>query len=302
MKIINAHVHMIELQKMLSQQPDLEISTDIAVFRDLEKTLALTDPRNLLIQMEEAGISQSVLYACDAPIVYASNEYVSALCNRHPDKFIGFASVNPNRENAVEIIEKAIVQLGLRGMKFHPPLQNFYPNDRKIFPIYEKAIELNVPVVFHVGTTPFGSMVKLNQANPILLDDVACAFPELRIMLTHLGTLWHNESAMVVEKNPNVFIDTAAYIYEIEEILTDNLMKRVGEDKFIFGTDYPMPFGGTIHKMKDFVDCINRLDLSKKIKEKIFYKNFQLLLKGKQTSSIKAGDILKIMENMLDKQ
>ena len=298
MKIINAHVHMIELQKMLSLQPDMEISTDIAVFRDLKKTISLTDPRNLLIQMEDANISQSVLYACDAPIVYASNEFVSGLCEQYPDAFIGFASVNPNKEDAVEVIENAIVHLGLKGMKFHPPLQNFYPNDRKFFHIYEKAIELNVPVVFHVGTTPFGSMVKLNQADPLLLDDVACAFPELRILLTHLGTLWHNESFMVVEKNPNVYIDTSAYIYEIEELLTNNLIERVGEDKFIFGTDYPMPFGGTIHKMKDFVDCINRLDLSNVIKEKIFYKNFQLLLHGKVVSKMKAGDIYKIMGGM----
>jgi uncharacterized protein len=297
LKIINAHVHMIELQTMLSLQPDLEISTDIAVFRDLTKTLSLTDPGNLLLQMAEAGISQSVLYACEAPIVFASNEYVAALCKQYPNEFIGFASVNPQREDAVEVIEKAIVQLGLKGMKFHPPLQNFYPNDRKVFPLYEKAIELNVPVVFHVGTTPFGSMVRLDQANPILLDDVACAFPELRIMLTHLGTLWHNESFMVVEKNPNVFIDTAAYIYEIEELLTYNLIERVGEDKFIFGTDYPMPFGGTMHKMKDFVECVERLELSDKIKEKIFFKNFEMLLKGKETKKIKAGDILHYLGN-----
>jgi len=298
MQIINAHVHMIEIQAMLRQQPDLELSTDIAVFRDLEKTLSLTDPGILLSQMKEAGISQSVLYACEAPIVYASNEYVAGLCNQNPAAFIGFASVNPNREDAVEVIEKAIVQLGLKGMKFHPPLQNFYPNERRFFPIYEKAIELNVPVVFHIGTTPFGSMVKLNQADPLLLDEVACAFPELRILLTHLGTLWHNESFMVVEKNPNVFIDTAAYIYEIEDLLTENLLERIGEDKVIFGTDYPMPFGGVMHKMKDFVDCIYRLDLSDSTKEKIFHKNFETLLKGKETRKIKAGDILKLLEGM----
>lgn len=297
MKIINAHVHMIELQKMLSQQPDLEISTDLAVFRDLQNTLALTKPENLFKQMKEAGITQSVLYACEAPIVFASNEYVSNLCKQNPDNLIGFASVNPHRSDAVEVIADAIVNLGLKGMKFHPPLQNFYPNDRKVFPIYEKAIELNVPVVFHVGTTPFGSMFRLDQANPILLDEVACAFPELRIMLTHLATLWHNEAFMVVEKHPNVFIDTAAYIYEIEELLNANLMERVGEDKFIFGTDYPMPFGSTTHKMKDFVDCIKRLDLSAEIKEKIFYKNFEILLNGKKTEKISAGEILRNLLN-----
>jgi len=81
-------------------------------------------------------------------------------------------------------------------------------------------------------------------------------------------------------------------------LLTENLLERIGEDKVIFGTDYPMPFGGVMHKMKDFVDCIYRLDLSDSTKEKIFHKNFETLLKGKETRKIKAGDILKLLEGM----
>ena len=212
---------------------------------------------NLFQQMREAGVTQTVLFACEAPIVYSSNEYVAKLCAAFPEQLIGFASVLPQRPDAVAVIEHAINGLGLKGIKFHPPLQNFYPNDERIFPIYQKAVDLNVPVVFHVGTTPFGPLARLDQANPLLLDEVACAFPKLRIMLTHLGTLWHNEAFMVTEKNSNVYIDTAAYIYEIRQILTMDLIERVGAHKFIFGTDYPMPFGNRAHRMKDFVDCIH---------------------------------------------
>ena len=292
MKIINAHVHLIELQKMLQQDPELEISLDLEVFKNLDQTLPLLNPQKLFEQMDEAGVTQTVLFACEAPIVYSSNEYVAALCRQFPDRLIGFASVNPLRDDAVEVIEQAVTQMGLKGLKFHPPLQNFYPNDERVFPVYRKAQELNVPVVFHVGTTPFGALAKLDQANPLLLDSVACAFPGLRIMLTHLGTLWHNEAFMVTEKNRNVFIDTAAYVYEIKALLNNNLIERVGADKFIFGTDYPMPFGNQVHRMKDFVDCILSLELSEDIKEKIFFRNFEALLNGREQQTLTAGQLL----------
>jgi hypothetical protein len=248
--------------------------------RDIELTLPLLSPSMLIDQMKTAGIGKSVLYAVEAPMVYASNEYVSAMCENFPDKFIGFASVNPLEPEAPDILEAAIKTLNLKGLKLHPPLQNFFPNDPKVFPVYARAQALNIPVVFHVGTTPFGAMCRLSQADPLLIDDVAVEFPELRIMLTHLGTLWHHSAFMVVEKNPNVFIDTAAYLYEIPQILTQDLIGRIGEDKVIFGTDYPMPFSGQVHDMKRFVDCIQTLPLEEKTKERIFSLNFERLLYG----------------------
>ena len=91
---------------------------------------------------------------------------------------------------------------------------------------------------------------------------------------------------MVVEKNPNVYIDTAAYLYEISELLTVNLIQRIGEDKIIFGTDYPIPFGNRAHRMKDFTDCIMNLEIDQPIKEKIFNRNIQFLLNGKEKKTI----------------
>ena len=128
--------------------------------------------------------------------------------------------MHPLAPDAPQTLKHAVEHLGLRGLKLHPPLQNFYPNSEAVFPVYQMAADLDIPIVFHVGTTPFGPMCRLSQADPILIDDVAREFPNLRIMLTHLGTLWHYEAFMVVEKNPIVFIDTAAYVHEIPQILT----------------------------------------------------------------------------------
>ena len=98
-------------------------------------------------------------------------------------------------------------------------------------------------------------------------------------MLTHLGTLWNNEAFMVVEKHPNVYIDTSAYLYEIPKLLDENTIERIGENKIIFGTDYPTPFGRKIHRMKDFVESIKRLNIKENIKNKIFHKNFYRMIK-----------------------
>jgi predicted TIM-barrel fold metal-dependent hydrolase len=280
MRIINAHTHLIDTSEVFSSENRgyLNYLKGIPTFSGVDEVTKMVSLENLLNQMDEAEIEKSVLFAVDAPLLTASNEFVAGIIANNPDRFIGFASVNPNMNNAREVLENAIQNLGLTGVKLHPPLQNFYPNDTKVWPVYELASELGIPVVFHVGSTPFGNLVKLKQADPLLIDDVANEFPSLKIILTHLGTLWHNESFMITEKHPNVYIDTAAYPYEISEILTEKLIMRIGENKFIFGTDFPMPYEGKMHRLKDFVDCIKSLSISKELKERIFALNFEGLM------------------------
>ena len=282
MKIINTHVHLIEIDKVMKDNGMQYISflKEIPTFITVEQVAKMISVDYLLSQMDEAGVTQSVLYAMYAPILYSSNEFVASICRQYPGRFAGFASVDIKNSDSPAILEEAIKKLGLKGLKLHPPLQDFFPDDKRLWPLYKKADELNIPVVFHVGSTPFGNLVKLRQAYPVLIDDVANDFPDLTIILTHLGTLWHNESFMVTEKHPNVYIDTAAYPYEIKEILNENLIRRVGENKFVFGTDFPMPYEGKLHQMKDFVDSINNLNISAELKERIFHVNFEKLMKA----------------------
>lgn len=293
-EIINAHSHLIDLEGMIQKYGNVSLPAGISVLEDLDATLNMLHPEVLIAQMDEAGISQSVLYAVEAPFVYASNEYVSKLCDRYPDRFIGFASVDPKAKDAPENLAHAVKNLGLKGLKLHPPLQHFFPDSEVIFPLYEKAAELNIPIVFHVGTTPFGWMCRLTNANPILIDEVAVRFPTLRIMLAHLGTLWNNEAFMVVEKNPNVFIDTAAYLYEIPKILTPDIVTRIGPRKIIFGTDYPMPYADRPHRIKDFVEAIRSIGFPDAIEQRFFRDNFHQFLHG-ELNPINAGPTLETL-------
>lgn len=283
MKIINAHVHAIELQGMLNNYPHARFEGTLASGGSLSQLIPHLGPDTILRQMDEANISQSVLFAVDAPIVFSSNEYVATLCKKYPDRFIGFASVNPTQPDALDSLMCAIEKGGLRGVKFHPPLQNFIPNDEKCFPVYAAIEKWGIPAVFHVGTTPFGCVCSLRGADPLMMDDLAVKFPLLKIVLTHLGTLWHQEAFMVVEKNQNVYIDTAAYLYEIPQILTSDLITRIGAKKFLFGTDFPMPSpgpssGDEFHSMKAFVEQIQQLPLAQEIKEGILGRNFEMML------------------------
>lgn len=282
MRIINSHTHLIDTKEVLAteNQHYLEYLSEIPTFTDVDKVSQMLSVENLLMQMDEAGIEKSVLFAVDAPLLTASNDFVKNICNEYPDRFIGFASINPNRKDFLRKIKNAIENLGLSGCKFHPPLQDFYTNDSKLWPMYKLISEMEIPIVFHVGSTPFGNLVKLKQADPLLIDDVANDFPNLKIILTHLGTLWHNESFMIAEKHPNVYIDTAAYPHEIEELLTERLIKRVGSEKFLFGTDFPMPYEGGMHRMVDFVECFKQLNISEELKEMILHRNFEQLMNG----------------------
>jgi uncharacterized protein len=280
MSIINAHVHLIDVQSAMagSSAAVLEYLKKIPGLGDVSRVLTVLSEDELLRQMDEAGIERSVLFALYGPILTASNEFVRDACLRHPDRFWGYASVDPHDERAPEILENAIVNYGLKGLKLHPPLQGVYPNDPKLWPLYEKAQALRIPVVFHVGGTPFGALVRLDQAQPILLDEVAIAFPELRIVLTHLGTLWHNESFMLVEKHPHVYIDMAAYPYEIRDLVNAHIVERAGSHKWLFGTDFPMPYEGRMHRMADFVETVRDLPLADGIKNGMFSGNLNRLL------------------------
>jgi len=209
MSIINAHVHLIDIDVAMSDARYLSYIKSIPTFSGIEQVIGMLGEDEILRQMDEAGIERTILFALYCPILYASNEFVRDACLRHPDRFWGYASVDPHDEKAPDVLENAVRNYGLKGLKLHPPLQNFYSNDRKLWPLYAKAESLGIPVVLHVGATPFGHLVKLGQAHPLLVDEVAIAFPDLKIILPHLGTLWHKESFMIAEKHPNLYIPIA---------------------------------------------------------------------------------------------
>ena len=137
------------------------------------------------------GVDRAIVVAMDAPAVgmVVPDRYVSDYVASQPDKLIGFASVDPNRPDALDRLTFAAEELGLRGLKVGPIYQHFDPTSPRAIALFRRAEKLGLPVLCHQGTT-FVSDAPLRWARPFLIDDVARACPDLRLFIAHLGHPW----------------------------------------------------------------------------------------------------------------
>jgi uncharacterized protein len=191
----------------------------------------------------------AVLLAWDAETATSRprvpNELVAQACRDHPKAFVGFGSVDPLKgDAAVEELER-VADLGMRGVKLHPSLQAFAPDDERFFPLYERCEDLGLIVLFHTGTSgigagqPGGQGIRLDYARPIRLDAPAAAFPDLKIIAAHFGYPWHLELLAMALHKTNLYIDISGWAprYIPAEVMRD--MKGRLQDQFVFGSDYP---------------------------------------------------------------
>jgi len=133
-----------------------------------------------------------------------TNEEIAELAHQHADVAIPFASINPHRgAEGVKQAKRLISDYKVKGFKFHPSVQDFYPNDRMAYPLYEAIAEAKLPALFHTGQTgvgaqtPGGGGIRLKYSNPMLLDDVAADFPDMPIILAHPSFPWQEEALSV---------------------------------------------------------------------------------------------------------
>ena len=175
------------------------------------------------------------------------NEEVAENCAEHPDVLIPFASVDPwkGRAGAREV-RRLVERHGVRGFKFHPSLQGFAPDDPMAYPLYEVIEELGVPALFHTGQTgigagvPGGGGIRLKHSNPMLVDDVAVDFPELRIVLAHPSFPWQDEALAVATHKPHVYIDLSGWSPKYFPPQLVRYSNTLLQDKVLFGSDYPL--------------------------------------------------------------
>jgi predicted TIM-barrel fold metal-dependent hydrolase len=232
----------------------------------------------MLKEFDEANVEKLVLQGWDAEtttrLPKTPNDYIAKLVDQHPDRFIGFAGVDPHKgKEAVRELERAVKDLALKGLKLHPLVQKFFPNDEKFYPLWEKAQELKVPVLFHTGMAawgaglPGGDGFKLKYVNPIYLDDVAADFPSLTIIGAHPSWPWQEEMLAIAMHKPNVYMDLSGWSPKYFPPVLVQYMRGPLKGKFLFGTDYPFI------KPRRWIDDFQRLDLSQEIKEKVLVKN-----------------------------
>jgi predicted TIM-barrel fold metal-dependent hydrolase len=178
----------------------------------------------------------------EAPI---PNEEILDAARTNPDVLIPFASVDPARPDAAARARNAI-EGGARGFKFHPNLQEFFPNDRSAYPLYEVIAEAALPALFHSGHSgigtglPGGGGLRLKYSNPLFLDDVAADLPELEIVLAHPSFPWQDEAISVCLHKSNVWIDLSGWspkYFPPQLVQYANTRLRT---KVLFGSDFPL--------------------------------------------------------------
>lgn len=206
------------------------------------------------------------------------NELIARACTEHPDVFTGFGSVDPRKgEVAMDEVQK-IVEMGLKGVKLHPSLQAFAPDDVQFWPLYTKIQEMGLIALFHTGTSgigagqPGGQGIRIDLSRPIRLDPVAAAFPDLEIIAAHFGYPWQAELLAMALHKTNIWIDISGWAprYIPSEVVRD--MKGRLQNQFLFGSDYPFI------QPQRCLDELASLDLGEPVLRKVLVENGKRLL------------------------
>jgi len=174
-----------------------------------------------------------------------SSAEVIAGAQRHADVLLPFCSVDPLDPDAVPRF-RDLVAAGARGLKLHPSLQAFAPNDPAHYPLYEAVAAAGVPIIFHSGQTgigaglPGGRGIKLRYSDPMLVDDVAADFPSVTVVLAHPSVPWQDAAISIATHKPNVYIDLSGWspkYFPPQLVRAANSMLK---HKVLFGSDYPV--------------------------------------------------------------
>jgi predicted TIM-barrel fold metal-dependent hydrolase len=175
------------------------------------------------------------------------NFEVADLAAENADVVIPFASIDPARGAAgVRQARRLVTEHGVRGFKFHPGTQAFYPNDRIAYPLYEVISEFGLVALFHTGQTGVGAGirggggVRLKYSNPLCLDDVAVDFPDLDIILAHPSFPWQEEALSIATHKPRVYIDLSGWSPKYFSPLLVQYADSLLKEKVLFGTDFPI--------------------------------------------------------------
>lgn len=278
--IIDVHHHPIYFNDIYESEEELE-------FRKNQFGSFKQSPHDLdqvFIEMKYTKVDKLVLLPEDILTIegnyIVSNEQIKKIVDLAPDRFIGFASVDPSREDAVEVVDYAFKYLKLKGLKLHPSKQKFYPYEDKLKPIYEKCIEYNKAIMFHSGMT-WQPNAPAKYSQPIHFEEIAINYPELRFCLAHFGWPWMHETIMILLKYPNVYTDTSLLHMDdaknfFKQIFTKNMgplwIERNLQDKVMFGTNAPR------FRAKRLLPAIYDLNFRKKTLEKILGGNAEKFL------------------------
>ncbi len=210
----------------------------------------------LIQDMDDAGVEKVMIMPIDWGLVRAFQDLPvttmdiwdqhvlhAQVAAKYPDRMVTFACIDPRRPNAMELLQRAVSELGMVGLKIHPAA-GFFPNDPVVYPMYRKALDLGLPVMVHTGPEP--KPLYSRHCQPVYLDDVAADLPDLTIIMAHAGlSAWWQEAAGIASICPNVCLDISGWqpsarLRPLEFYTTlRSLVSTVGAGRILWGSDYP---------------------------------------------------------------
>jgi uncharacterized protein len=239
LRAIDVHVHL-----ELEQQTD----TDAAARRYFGDSGAPRDPRALADYYRSRKMA-FVVFTVDERLTgrpHLSNDDVVQFAAEHADVAMAFVSLDPTRgPDAVREARRLIATGHVHGLKLHPPVQQFFANDRIVYPLYEVFAEARLPVLIHTGHSgigtgvPGGGGIRLKYGNPMPIDDVAVDFPELRIIMAHPSFPWQDEAISICLHKPTVYIDLSGWSPKYFPPILVQYASTLLKHKVLFGSDYP---------------------------------------------------------------
>lgn len=211
----------------------------------------------LLSLLDAAGIDRAVMQAEWSSGDYrAENDQVAEIVKKHPDRFTGFASVDAaDGLAAVWELKRSVESLGLRGLNVQPFASRLHANDKKFYPLYYKCHEYGIPVAIHTGIN-YSNDRTIDYGRPIYIDEVACDFPGLKIIMNHGGWPWVHESVAIARKHRAVYIELggiAPKYVAAENAGWDILLRFANnllQDQILFATDSMIPFDRAVDEAK----------------------------------------------------
>jgi uncharacterized protein len=237
----DVHVHL--------ESTDDRTATDAAAKKYFGDSGAARDAAGLAEYYRSRKIA-FVIFAVDEQLTgrpRVSNEEVVRFAEQNSDVAIPFASIDPNRGAEGVQEAKRLVSAGkVRGLKLHPPIQKFIPNDSLAYPLYEVFSEAQLPVIFHTGHSgigtgmPGGGGVRLKYGHPMPIDDVAVDFPSMPIIMAHPSFPWQDEAISICLHKPNVYIDLSGWSPKYFSPTLIQYANTLLKNKVLFGSDYPL--------------------------------------------------------------
>lgn len=233
---------------------------------------------DLTVRWEEyqagaAGCEKTIVFGGKARLsgVWVPDEEVATYVGQHPDRLVGFLSLDPTQPGWQDELRIGHQDLKLKGIKLMPMYAGFKPNQPELDDLWRYADQHRLPVLLHTGTT-FVSQAPLDCTLPRLLDDVAIRFPRVKLILAHLAHPYEGECVVVIRKHPNVFADCSALYYRPFQLYHSlMLVQEYGVwDKVLFGTDYPFTtVAGSVAGIRGLNNMLTGTSLPRLNEEKI---------------------------------